>query len=264
MTAATPLLANIDITELLLLLFVIFFIGLVLYLQRESRREGYPLEEDTTGRLEPIDGFTWWPKPKTFILPHNRGTVAKPDPKDRDTRTVAARRSAVWPGAPLVPTGDPMVDGVGAGAYAERAKVPDIDLHGNPRIAPLRTLAGFSLAKGEADPRGMTVLGADGRVAGTVRELWIDRMESLLRYIEVEVPLGDGGASRNVLVPFTMCTIDGEKRLVKNDSASAHQYKTAPALERNDQITRYEEERVIGFFGGGYLYANERRAEPLI
>jgi photosynthetic reaction center H subunit len=35
-------------------------------------------------------------------------------------------------------------------------------------------------------------------------------------------------------------------------------------LERNDQITRYEEERVIGFFGGGYLYANERRAEPLI
>jgi photosynthetic reaction center H subunit len=30
------------------------------------------------------------------------------------------------------------------------------------------------------------------------------------------------------------------------------------------QISRYEEERVLAYFGGGYLYANSARQEPLI
>lgn len=260
----TPVFANIDLVEILLLLFVFFFFGLVLYLQRESRREGYPLEEDTSGRIEPIDGLAWWPSPKKFILPHNRGIIYKPDPADRDTRAVNARRMAVWPGAPLVPNGDPLVDGVGAASYAERAKVADIDLHGNARIVPLKTLPQFSVVKGEADPRGMTILGHDGRVAGTVRELWVDRMESLIRYLEVDVPAQGGKPARSVLVPFTMCTVDGGKKLVRTDSVSANQFINAPTLERPDTITRYEEDRVLGYFGGGYLYANDLRAEPLV
>lgn len=254
----TPVLANIDLVELLLILFVGFFIGLVLYLQRESRREGYPLEEDTTGRLETIEGAMWWPSPKTFVLPGG-GVVAKPDPADRDRRPVAARRLAVWPGAPLIPSGNPLTDGVGAASFAERAKTPDIDLHGHVRIAPLRTLPSFAIAKQDADPRGMTILGVDGRAAGIVRDVWIDRMESLIRYLEVDL---DGG--RVVLAPFAMCTVHGEKRLIKTDSITAEQFKDAPTLERPDQITRYEEERVIGYFGGGYLYATPDRAEPLI
>jgi photosynthetic reaction center H subunit len=258
----TPLIANIDITEILLILFTIFFFGLVFYLMREGRREGYPLEEDTTGRLEKIEGFLWWPKPKTFALPHGRGTVSKPDPADRDTRTVAARRLAVWPGAPLVPTGDPMVDGVGAGSYAERAKLPDLDNHGNARIAPMRVLKEFSVVKQDADPRGFDMVGVDGRVAGTVQDLWVDRMESLIRYLEVSVP--DGSQTRTILVPFAMCTVDGGKRRVATDSAASNQFKNAPAAPANDQITRYEEERVIGFFGGGYLYSDPSRAEPLV
>ena len=47
----TYILSNIDVTELAMYLFTIFFFGLILYLRREDRREGYPLEEDTTGRL---------------------------------------------------------------------------------------------------------------------------------------------------------------------------------------------------------------------
>jgi photosynthetic reaction center H subunit len=61
-----------------------------------------------------------------------------------------------------------------------------------------------------------------------------------------------------------MCTVSREKGEVRTDSASAHQFAAAPALGSDHAITRYEEERVIGYFGGGYLYANERRAEPLI
>ena len=30
------------------------------------------------------------------------------------------------------------------------------------------------------------------------------------------------------------------------------------------QISLYEEERVLAYFGGGYLYANRSRQEPLI
>lgn len=259
----TPLFASIDAVEILLWCFTLFFIGLVFYLMRETRREGYPLEEDTTGRLEKIEGLFWWPSPKTFVLPNGQGSVSKPDPADRDTRAVAARRLAVWPGAPLIPTGDPMVDGVGPGSYAERAKVPDLDNHGNVRIAPLRLLPEFAVVKEDGDIRGFSIVGADGRTAGVVKELWVDRMESLIRYLEVETP--DGGQStRTVLVPFAMCTVNRSKRRIATDSAASGQFKNAPAIESMDQITRYEEDRVIGFFGGGYLYSDISRAEPLV
>ena len=33
-------------------------------------------------------------------------------------------------GSPLVPTGNPMVDGVGPAAWADRADVPDLTFHG--------------------------------------------------------------------------------------------------------------------------------------
>jgi photosynthetic reaction center H subunit len=264
MTTATPLWANIDLAELLLILFVLFFLGLVLHLRREDRREGFPLEEDTTGRLENIEGFLWFSRPKQFILPHGAGVVEKPHPSDRDSRPLNARRLAVWPGAPLIPSGDPMVDGVGAGAYAERAKVPDLDLHGQPRIAPLSTTPTFSVVKQDADPRGFAMIGADGRVAGTVIDLWIDKMESLIRYVEVETIGADSGGKRAVLVPFAMCTVSRDRREVRTDSASASQFASAPAIEGHDQVTRYEEDRIIGYFGGGYLYANARRAESLI
>jgi photosynthetic reaction center H subunit len=260
----TPVFANIDLVELLLILFIGFFIGLVLYLMRENRREGYPLEEDTTGRQERIEGFLWWPAPKSFVLPNGAGVVSKPDPADRDARPVAARRMAVWPGAPLVPAGDPLVDGVGPAAFAERAKTPDIDIHGAPRIVPMRAAPGFSIAKEDPDPRGMTILGADGRAAGVVKEVWIDRMESLIRYLEVEIASEADAPARIVLAPFAMCSLNAEKRLVKTDSIAAAQFRNAPAIAATDRITRNEEDRLIGYFGGGYLYSSPTRAEPLV
>jgi photosynthetic reaction center H subunit len=33
---------NVDITEIILSVFVLFFLGLIIYLRREDRREGYP------------------------------------------------------------------------------------------------------------------------------------------------------------------------------------------------------------------------------
>ena len=58
-------------------------------------------------------------------------------------------------GSPLVPTGNPMVDGVGPAAWADRADVPDLTFHGTNKIVPMRVDPTFSVAKGDPDPRGL-------------------------------------------------------------------------------------------------------------
>ena len=42
----------IDVAQLVLYVFWIFFIGLVIYLRREDKREGYPLEAEGSSRKE--------------------------------------------------------------------------------------------------------------------------------------------------------------------------------------------------------------------
>ena len=42
---------GLDVALLTLNAFVLFFLGLVVYLRREDRREGYPAEDDQTGRV---------------------------------------------------------------------------------------------------------------------------------------------------------------------------------------------------------------------
>ena len=43
---------SLDITQLVFFAFVLFFVGLIFYLRREDRREGYPLEDEATGLIE--------------------------------------------------------------------------------------------------------------------------------------------------------------------------------------------------------------------
>ena len=45
---------NFDLAQLSLYLFWLFFAGLVIYLQRENMREGYPLESEQGGGEAPI------------------------------------------------------------------------------------------------------------------------------------------------------------------------------------------------------------------
>ena len=60
--------SNFDLAQLCLYLFWVFFIGLVIYLQKENNREGFPLETEagdtafSQGPYPPTD-------PKTFKLP---------------------------------------------------------------------------------------------------------------------------------------------------------------------------------------------------
>ncbi len=256
-TAGGTISGSVDLTTLLFMGFVLFFLGLVFYLQRESRREGYPLEADTTGAVEET-GILWIPKPKDYAL-SNGEVLHKPDQR-RDPATGNMKRLAVWPGAPYEPVGDPMAAGVGPGAYALRDDKPDLTHENLPKIVPMRVLADFDVAKGETDPRGMTVVGADGEAAGTISDIWVDRAESLVRYYEIE--LAEGG--RKVLLPYAFANVKREPGEVRVKAILGAQFSKVPAHASPDQVTRLEEDQISAYYGGGLLYANAERAEPLI
>jgi photosynthetic reaction center H subunit len=245
---------GIDVALLVFWAFVLFFVGLVFYLRREDRREGYPVEDEFTGRLGVPGGPLSAASTKSFLLPFGQGTVTAPT-KGREPVAIAARRTDRFAGAPYAPTGNPLVDGIGPAAWADRAKRPDIDMEGHPRIVPLSTAADFWVASGDSDLTGWPVIGADGLVAGTVSDLWIDRADRLVRYLQLE----DG-----VLAPMMMAKVDRRRRRIVLDALNAAQFAGVPRLDSPNQITLYEEERVQAYFGGGYLYANAARQEPFL
>jgi len=253
----TPyLFGDFDVAELSLWIFWLFFVGLIFYLRREDRREGYPLEDDVTGRHEPLGGLLFTAQPKTFLLPHGHGTRTLPRADNRDTRKIAARRSSPTDGSPLEPTGNPLLDGVGPGGYAERPNYADLTLEGLPRIVPLRVATDFHVAPQDTDPRGLAVLGCDGLKGGEVSDIWVDRSEQLIRYLEVAV------GARKVLLPMTMCIVDGGARAVKVRAITAAQFADVPGTASLDQVTLLEEEKIVGYYGGGHLYATRDRQEP--
>ncbi|AHE55344.1 photosynthetic reaction center subunit H [Sphingomonas sanxanigenens] len=248
---------GIDVALLVFWAFVLFFICLVFYLRREDRREGYPLEDELTGDLDSVGGVLHTASTKSFLLPFDHGIVTAPT-QGREPVDIAAKRTDRFAGAPYAPIGDPLVDGIGPAAWANRAKRPDIDMEGHPRIVPIGNAPGYHVAREDSDMTGWPVVGADGAVAGHVARLWIDTADRLVRYIEL------AGEGRPLLAPMMMATVHRRGRRVVIDAINAAQFAGVPRLASPDQITLYEEERVQAYFGGGYLYANAGRQEPLL
>ena len=256
---------NIDVAQVALYVFFGFFAGLVFYLHRESKREGYPLQSvSQPGKW--MKGLFGMPAPKTYILPHG-GTQVSPR-AEADERELKAKPVASWPGAPLMPTGNPMVDGVGAAAWAERSDKPDLTLHGAPRIVPMQSAPGYSIEQRDPDPRGMDVIGADGNAAGVVRDVWVDRSEALIRYLEIDVAPALAAGGRRVLLPMTLAKVSpsglliGPQRRVEVKSITAKQFAQVPVTASPNQVTRREEDQICAYYAGGHLYAMPSRQEP--
>lgn len=265
---------SIDVALLVFWAFVLFFICLVFYLRREDRREGYPLEDETTGRLDTVGGALHTATTKSFLLPFGHGVVTAPT-KGREPVNIAARRIDRFAGAPYAPTGNPLADGIGPAAWANRAKRPDLDMEGHPRVVPISSAAGYGVARNDPDLAGWPLVGADGVVAGLVSDLWIDKADRLVRYIAFEpraaaapgaapIEATAAGVSGPLLAPMMMAKIDRRRRRVVIDALKASQFADVPRLAAPDQITLYEEERVQAYFGGGYLYATPERSEPML
>jgi photosynthetic reaction center H subunit len=248
----------IDIPQVVLYLFWIFFVGLIYYLRREDKREGYPLESDRGGRVR-VEGFPRVPAPKTFKL-RGGGTYQAP-PGNPESREIHAQAAQPWPGSPQQPSGDPMLDAVGPASYAEREDKPDLTIDGEPMIVPLRVAAGYSVAEEDPDPRGMDVVAADGVSAGTVKDVWVDRAEPQIRFLEVALA---AAAGRTVLLPIGFARINGRRRRVNVVSILARQFAHVPGIANPDQVSLLEEDRIMGYYAGGHLYATPSRFGPIV
>jgi photosynthetic reaction center H subunit len=270
--------SHIDVAQVVLYAFWIFFAGLIFYLRREDRREGYPLESEVTGKPDESSWGLWVPEPKVFLLPHG-GTATAPDNRAEPDPSKLAP-TAPWSGAPFEPTGNPMLDGVGPGAYAVRSDEPEVMEDGSAVIVPMRVATDYAIAEGDADLIGADVYGGDGARAGAVKDIWIDRVDQLIRYIEIELPsspqastAGEGEAAAEtpsattVLAPMTFADIRSggiKPPSVRINAIYAKHFADVPRLKNPDQITALEEEKVSAYYGAGTLYAHPSRVEPMV
>jgi photosynthetic reaction center H subunit len=248
--------SNIDVAQVVLYAFFLFFAGLIFYLRREDRREGYPLESEAAGRAKDR-GFLLIPAPKTFRLAHG-GTAQAPN-FNRDAFPAKAAKVEPWPGAPLQPVGDPMLAEVGPGGYALRADVTEKTHDGRDLIVPLRVASNFTVAPEDTSPVGFSVLGADRQHAGTVTDLWVDRGEAMLRYYEVQLAEG-----QKVLLPVNFSRVNFGARTVNVEAILSNQFANVPKTASPDRVTSLEEEKVVAYYGAGTLYATRDRSEPLL
>lgn len=292
---SASLTSHIDVAQVVLYIFFIFFFGLVLHLRREDKREGYPLESDRSHRAPrtPIVGFPSMPAPKRWKMPHGEADLIAPRapivaPPIRGV--IDADRPLL--GYPLQPSGNPLHDAIGPGSYVERREVPDRTIHGLPKIAPMRLLGGYHIIKGDPDPCGLPVVAADGIVAGTVEDIWVDRAEPRILYYQVEltpeiarhkdtspaqsshpatpashepapgaVPAGGLTAATSVLVPAGFAKVQMRHGRLKVASIPAAAFAFVPGFAKLDALTRREEDAIMAYYGGGRLFAFERGQE---
>jgi len=243
---------NFDLASAAIWGFWLFFALLVYYLQTENMREGYPLETED-GDIAPNQGPFPVPSPKTIELPHGRGSYTVPSAENEAAHrreNLAMARTAVGEGFPHKPTGDPLIDGIGPASWVPRRDVPELDGHGHPKIKPMDGIDGFFVSAGR-DPRGLPVVCRDDKVVGTVTDMWIDEAEQLVRYVEFELEAEFGGGKK--LAPMTMVKI--KPRWLDITSLDSHRMAQIPGIATPGQISLLEEEKIMGFFGGGKLYS---------
>jgi photosynthetic reaction center H subunit len=292
---------GIDWALVVLYAFWLFFAGLIFYLRREDRREGYPLVDDVTGRQERPSPI-WLPDPKKFVTGSGDVYYA-PRQGQVEPEVTNAVPANPFPGAPLVPVGDKLSSGVGPAAYAMRKDHPDVTSENEIKLVPMRRLPTHTIAEDDADPRGMEVVGADGQPAGVVEDLWVDRSEMLVRYIEVRLDpsvspnasapaagekveaaavatdedtgetavavvteqANAAAATRDtVLLPMNVATIAPTYGQISTSTILASQFANVPRTKDPEQVTLLEEDKIMAYFTGGMLYATPSREEPLL
>jgi photosynthetic reaction center H subunit len=251
--------AYLDVAQVTLYVFWIFFACLIFYLRREDKREGYPLDSTASGGGV-VHGFPRMPDPKNYLL--RDGHIATLPNHKNDRRDVAVAPIAVWPGAPMEPTGNPTLDGVGPGSWADREDVPELNIDNVPCIVPLRLAEGTYLEPRDPDPRGMNVIGADNEIGGVVTDVWVDRAEALIRYIEVEVTAPTG--AKRVLLPMPFALVNHKRGRVTVNAILGSQFANVPVTKSLDQVTKLEEDKIVGYYGAGTLYATPSRQEPML
>jgi photosynthetic reaction center H subunit len=97
-----------------------------------------------------------------------------------------------------------------------------------------------------------------------ISDIWVDRSEQMLRYLEVTTEVGD--APRQILVPINFGvfrkTRDGE-RIFYVHALKGEQFASVPGLQDADSITLLEEKRSPPISDPACSMPTPSRQEPL-
>jgi photosynthetic reaction center H subunit len=156
-------------------------------------------------------------------------------------------------------TSNPLLSNLGPAAYADRQDEPDLTVHGTARIVPLRVATDFWIDPRDPDDRGIEVRGVDGARGGVVVDIWVDRAEPQVRYFEVETVGG-----RRVLLPVTNVRQHRSGSHLGVKSITGAQFAEVPGTRNPDIVTLLEEDKIMAYYAGGYLFAHPTSREPLV
>ena len=246
---------RIDVVEIWLWIFFIAFAGVIYYLRKLDKREGYPLK---TSPFDPMPriGFPSPPAPKEYRLMEGGKTIA---PHRNPPPPVSARPTHRFGGTPFIPVGNPLRAALGPGAWVMRRDAPMLTEQGELMLQPLRCLADWSVVRGDLDLRGCPVLDRRFVVVGHVHDLWIDRSIKILRLIEVTLQASE--SPQRVLVPIFHSDIRRADREVRVTALLANQFSDIPHIASPDVITAREDERLNAYFAAARFY---RDADQLL
>lgn len=248
---------QIDIPTVLSWVFVLFFVALVFWLQRESKREGYPLKASPFTK-ERMDGFPPPPEePQTYIL-NEGGTIQAPHYYEQ--APTSAKPVHQFDGTAFSPVGNPLLAAIGPGSWVMKKDVPALTERGDLLLQPLSALHEWSIRKEDSDPRGMIVYDWRWNEIGRVAELWIDRGIKIVRMLEVELH-GNVHAGR-VLVPIYHTEIREKAREVRVTALWAHQFAEVPMPAKPGMMTGQEEERLNAYYSAGLFYRDSPLTTP--
>ena len=196
--------AYIDVAQLVLYAFWIFFAGLIYYLHPREPPRGLP-DGDRRAAAASIDRLADVADAQDLPAAHDGQRRCRARAESR--RTQLERRA----GAPLRRRAAGADRRPDAGRRRPgllgdlRPDEPDLDHHGTPKIVPLRLAPESSVSAQDTDPRGLPRgRRRRRRRPARSRDLWIDRGEMIFRYLEVE---SRRQRARRCCVPMTFARI---------------------------------------------------------
>jgi photosynthetic reaction center H subunit len=81
-----------------------------------------------------------------------------------------------------------------------------------------------------------------------------------VRYLTLD--LNPEGSGQHRLIPINMCRIKANSVVVR--SLFAHNFAGVPVTKKADEVTLLEEDKIMGYYAGGTLYASAARLGPKI
>ena len=136
-----------------------------------------------------------------------------------------------------------------------------------PILAPLSSLPDFRIARHDPDPRGWTVLAADGRKIGSIDELIVDTRAMKVRYLVCRVneeALGLDRQHRHILIPVGYARLDEDNHNVLLDTIPSSAIAEMPVYS-GEQLTRELEAEVLAAYGpdaGSEALHHDPRFDP--